>query len=218
MSSVAPAIAGLIRPPDERAFLVRGERVLYREPRHWSCLVEPGIETVAILVLITPVWGRTPPALTFIASLLFVLAAITVLRLVQRRKWGWSEATYGIVGLLCMANLRVGLDSLLFLIAIGAIGRMFLLMVRWAFFEQRYVTDRRVIETSGLLRSSVSSTAVKSLTDVVLYRSWLGGLLGYAELRIESPGQDQALTLMRHLVDPDRFYTAVIRQATTRTG
>ncbi len=214
MAAVTPGIAGLLRPPDERAFLVKGERVLYREPHHWASLVEPGVETISVLMLMAPLWGRTPPALTFIVSLMFVVAAFVVYRIVQRRDWGWNEALAGTIGLLFLVNLRLGIESVLLLAATVTIARMVLVMLRWAFFDQRYVTDRRVIETSGLLRSAVSSTSVQSLSDIVLYRSWLGGILDYGELRLESPGQDQAITLMRHLVDPDRFYTAVVRGAT----
>jgi len=52
------------------------------------------------------------------------------------------------------------------------------------------VTDRRMMLASGLLRRSVKTLPLTKVTDLSLQRSFGGHLLGYADLIIESAGQE----------------------------
>lgn len=71
------------------------------------------------------------------------------------------------------------------------------------------VTDRRIFEVSGLLTRRVASTPLTKVTDMTYHRSLLGRILGYGDLRVESPGQKQAVEKIAFLPKPDDFYRTV---------
>lgn len=71
------------------------------------------------------------------------------------------------------------------------------------------VTDKRVFVVSGLIVRKVAMMPLARITDLTYDRSVLGRLLGYGELILESAGQDQALTNVNYLPNPDEFYETV---------
>ena len=71
------------------------------------------------------------------------------------------------------------------------------------------VTDQRIFEVSGVLTRKVASMPLTRVTDMTYQRSILGRLLGYGDLIVESAGQDQALSRIEHLPDPDHFYRTI---------
>lgn len=71
------------------------------------------------------------------------------------------------------------------------------------------VTDRRIFEVSGLLARRVASTPLTKVTDMTYHRSLLGRILGYGDLRVESPGQKQAVEKIAFLPKPDDFYRTI---------
>ena len=71
------------------------------------------------------------------------------------------------------------------------------------------VTDQRIFEVSGVLTRKVASMPLTRVTDMTYRRSLLGRLLGYGDLIVESAGQDQALSHIDHLPDPDGFYRTI---------
>jgi uncharacterized membrane protein YdbT with pleckstrin-like domain len=71
------------------------------------------------------------------------------------------------------------------------------------------VTDRRIFEVSGLISRRVASMPLTKVTDMTYHRSLLGRLLGYGDLRVESPGQKQAVEKIAFLPKPDDFYRTV---------
>jgi hypothetical protein len=80
----------------------------------------------------------------------------------------------------------------------------------WEWWADRIVvTDRRIFEVSGLLTRKVASMPLGKMTDMTYSRSVWGRILGYGELRIESAGQDQALSRLTHLPSPDDFYRTI---------
>jgi hypothetical protein len=80
----------------------------------------------------------------------------------------------------------------------------------WAWREDRIiVTTERVVEVSGVLTRRVASMPLAKVTDMTYRRSVLGRLLGFGDLNLESAGQQQALSRIAYLPNPDHFYRTV---------
>ena len=110
--------------------------------------------------------------------------------------------------LLTPANGSDVIDTALGLIAIFFMGRF-----AWKGWEWNaahiVVTDRRIFEVSGLIARRVASMPLAKVTDMTYHRSLLGRLFGYGDLRVESPGQKQAVDKIAFLPNPDDFYRTV---------
>lgn len=80
----------------------------------------------------------------------------------------------------------------------------------WQWWVDRIVvTDQRIFEISGVLTRKVASMPLTRVTDMTYRRSIGGRLFGYGDLIVESAGQDQALSHIERLPDPDRFYRTI---------
>lgn len=110
------------------------------------------------------------------------------------------------------------IDTLVGLAALGFSLRFALRLGLW-WVDRIMVTDRRVIEASGVLTRKVASMPLGKITDMTYVRPFLGRtLFRYGHLVLESAGQTQALDQVRFLRDPDHFYQAVITRTTRRFG
>ena len=80
-----------------------------------------------------------------------------------------------------------------FLIVLGM--AVLWLGVRWLQWSRHFflATDNRVLKMYGVLSTTVDSMKAEKVTDMKYHRSFLGEILGYASITIESAGQDQAL-------------------------
>ena len=72
--------------------------------------------------------------------------------------------------------------------------------------EQFVVTDKRVLLISGLLYRKLAVMPLAKVTDLTYERSPLGRVLGYGTFIMESAGQDQALSKVEYLRNPDQLY------------
>jgi uncharacterized membrane protein YdbT with pleckstrin-like domain len=110
--------------------------------------------------------------------------------------------------LLSPADGSDAVDTVLGLLAFG-----FLIRLAWRAWEwwvdRIIVTDRRLFEVSGILTRRVASMPLTKVTDMTYHRTVVGRLFGYGELRVESPGQQQALARIAYLPKPDDFYRTV---------
>lgn len=80
----------------------------------------------------------------------------------------------------------------------------------WQWWVDRIiVTDQRIFEVSGVLTRKVASMPLTRVTDMTYRRSIGGRLFGYGDLIVETAGQDQALSHISRLPDPDRFYRTI---------
>lgn len=75
------------------------------------------------------------------------------------------------------------------------------------------ITDRRVIEFGGFLRRSGGSMPLSKLTDLAFEQTFAGLLLDYGMVRVESAGQDQALSRIRYLRHPVLFQQELVARA-----
>ena len=108
---------------------------------------------------------------------------------------------------------RDPLDTLAFF-AILVVGVRFLLRYANWKIERVIVTNKRVIELSGVFNRRVASMPLSQVTDLTYKRSVLGRMLkshGYGELILESPGQKQAIESIPYLPTPDPFYRQFVQ-------
>lgn len=102
-------------------------------------------------------------------------------------------------------NVITGLSS----IAVAAlIGRSGWCVVEWQAADL-YITDWRVLETSGVVTKRVATLPLSKITDLTYERTPLGRILGYGRLILETAGQDQALNRLDHLPHPHQLYEAL---------
>ena len=70
-------------------------------------------------------------------------------------------------------------------------------------------TDKRIVLFEGWLNHKVSMMPLKKVTDMAYQRSIPGRILGYGTFILESAGQDQALSRIDFVPDPDENYRAI---------
>ncbi len=209
------SLTALIWPLPESEILVPGEKVYYRERAHWASLFSYLVETVAIIILLMVLLEGMPRGWGTSAGIIVLGSAFVVIRLLQAREWNWTNGLF----LACIALIAYGLTSgslsgLAVLIGLCAVTRLVAHYLRWAYYEDRYITNRRVLETTGFFGSRISSMPLGRVTDISLTRSVFGELFDFATLRVESAGQDQALGTIPFLVEPEVFHETIVLLST----
>ncbi len=205
----------LVLPLHDEDVLVKGEMYYYKSRAHWASLANIALETASIVFLSLLVISRVDPGqsdLVFASAV--IVSAMIVYRMIRRRDWGIQDTILALLLGLWFIAAGLSLEAVAFLVAFCAIVRFTLALVRWQFYEVRYITNRRLIEVSGLLGRRISSMPIRQVTDITLDRSVAGEWFDYATLRVESAGQDQALGTVPYLEQPDYFHEAVIHLST----
>ncbi len=77
------------------------------------------------------------------------------------------------------------------------------------------VTDKRVMWVHGLLNRNADMMPLAKVTDMRYERTVPGRIFGYGSFIMESAGQDQALSRIDHIVEPDWLYREVCAQLFT---
>src|SRR5215207_9277290 len=70
-------------------------------------------------------------------------------------------------------------------------------------------TDKRLLLFHGLITRRVSMMPLIKVTDMSYTRTVPGRMLGYGRFIMESAGQDQALSAINFVPDPDHHYRAI---------
>jgi uncharacterized membrane protein YdbT with pleckstrin-like domain len=112
----------------------------------------------------------------------------------------------------------IGVDAVAGLSVIVSAFRFLYIALIWAFYERLVITNRRVVLAEGLLKTKVSTMPLTRVTDINYTTSVSGEFLGYASLRVETAGQDQALSWINYLDKPASFYQTLIRLSTAAVG
>jgi uncharacterized membrane protein YdbT with pleckstrin-like domain len=71
------------------------------------------------------------------------------------------------------------------------------------------VTSVRVMLVHGVLTRRVDMMPLKKITDLTVDRSLVGRMLGYGTVVLESAGQDQALSKVEFLPEPEAVYLQI---------
>jgi uncharacterized membrane protein YdbT with pleckstrin-like domain len=89
----------------------------------------------------------------------------------------------------------------------------FILRLGWQVLEyvniNVVITDRRIFQLSGVFTRNLASMPLSKLTDLTYRRTLPGRILGYGTLIVETAGQDQALSEIDYLPQPDRVYRTI---------
>jgi hypothetical protein len=76
--------------------------------------------------------------------------------------------------------------------------------LRW-FVDRLVMTNQRIINISGLLNRRVASLPLTMMTDFTYQRPFLGRILGYGTLRVESAGKE-GLSRIDYIANDIGFY------------
>ena len=91
---------------------------------------------------------------------------------------------------------------------VGALGYLALRVGAW-WRRYFFVTNRRVLLTTGIIVRTVALLPLRRITDLTYKETLLGQLLGYGTFRFESAGQDQALRHLTYMPDAQTRYREV---------
>jgi uncharacterized membrane protein YdbT with pleckstrin-like domain len=97
----------------------------------------------------------------------------------------------------------------------GAMIIWFVLLLRlvWKVFdwyeEIFLATDRRLVLVYGIVVRKVAMMPMSKVTDMRYDRTVMGKILGYGVYVLESAGQDQALTKVNYIPEPDLHYQQI---------
>lgn len=224
--------SSLLRPLAERDVLIPNEQVYYAERQHWASIVQPVYETFIFLLFIVFIadvqatgglstTNRWVGLILLLALIQIGAVAISGGRAPTSRLAVDPFASGGRSGVNPLLRWTIAIGLLLMLITYGlrttgivlvflVVGRLITILARWTFYERRYITNRRLIESSGFLGSRISSMPLPRVTDIVYGRTVPGEIFGYARMRIETAGQDQALGLLFFINEPDHFYEVLV--------
>ncbi|CAN5748792.1 hypothetical protein BH20ACT23_BH20ACT23_10150 [soil metagenome] len=111
-------------------------------------------------------------------------------------------------GLHALFNLPSDSNPIDTLTFIGAMVFTFRAMWRWFEWqiERVLVTNKRIVEVSGIITRRVASMPLAKVTDLTYQRTPLARALNYGEIILESAGQNQALESISYIPRPDDFY------------
>jgi hypothetical protein len=88
--------------------------------------------------------------------------------------------------------------------------------VLWQVLNYRHewfvATDKRFLLFYGFIRRKVGMMPLLKVTDMTYDRSLLGRIVGYGTFRLESAGQEQAMSVIDHVPDADTHYRAICTQ------
>lgn len=83
----------------------------------------------------------------------------------------------------------------------------------WALYEwyreTLIVTDKRLLLLTGIITRNVAIMPLVKVTDLTFNRSATGLLLGYGKFVVESAGQDQALSTIDYVPQPEKLYIQI---------
>jgi uncharacterized membrane protein YdbT with pleckstrin-like domain len=86
--------------------------------------------------------------------------------------------------------------------------------IAWGFLSWRmnvYVlTNRRVVEATGVLSKRVSDSSLEKLTDVVLKQSIFGRMLGYGDIEVLTAAAGAGINYLKQIRRPMQFKTAMV--------
>jgi hypothetical protein len=77
------------------------------------------------------------------------------------------------------------------------------------YVEKLIVTDKRVLLLTGIVTRKVAIMPLVKVTDLTYNRSTTGLLLGYGQFVVETAGQDQALSTIDFVPQPERLYMQI---------
>lgn len=87
-----------------------------------------------------------------------------------------------------------------------------LYLLFWA-AKKLIVTNKRVTWQTGVLSKSERTIPLNRVTDISVSRGFLGNLLGYGNIRVESAGASQTEIVAGGIQNPDKVREAILQHA-----
>ncbi len=100
--------------------------------------------------------------------------------------------------------------AILAVLSIAPLWRLILDGLHWA-NDVYAVTNRRIIQISGIINKHSIDSSLEKINDLVLNQSMMGRLLSYGDLEILT-GSEMGVNLLRRIADPVRFKTEMLNQ------
>jgi uncharacterized membrane protein YdbT with pleckstrin-like domain len=103
----------------------------------------------------------------------------------------------------------VGVVIVAFLLSrlVSGVGEGLWLLQSW--IEVITVTDKRLMRTSGVIQTKNSMIPITKVTDLTFERPFVGQLLGFGTLRVESAGQKPDLQKIKYVPRPEEVFKAI---------
>lgn len=98
--------------------------------------------------------------------------------------------------------------TIVWLLWFAALGYLMLRTLDWS-VNRLLVTDKRIMYMSGVITRKVVMSPLKKITDLNLNRSWLGELLGYGTIMLETAGQYDELRNVAFMPHPEEVFIEV---------
>jgi len=80
------------------------------------------------------------------------------------------------------------------------------------YFDRFILTNKRLILVQGLITRKVGMMPLIKVTDMKYVQSPLGRMLNYGTFVLESAGQDQALSRVEHMPNPNELYLRIVEE------
>lgn len=108
-------------------------------------------------------------------------------------------------------TVAVGLLGLvLILLTAFPIGAFLLKYLAW-WNEEYVITNRRVIQSQGIVNKQVIDSSLEKVNDVVLYQSFIGRLLGFGDIEILT-ASEIGVNALHKIANPVQFKTEMLNQ------
>jgi len=84
----------------------------------------------------------------------------------------------------------------------------------WGFIAWRMnvyaLTNRRVVEVTGVINKTVADSSLEKLTDVVLRQSLLGRMLGFGDIEVLTAAAGAGINYLKQIRHPMQFKQAMV--------
>lgn len=80
------------------------------------------------------------------------------------------------------------------------------------YFDRFILTNKRLMLVNGLITRKVAMMPLLKVTDMKYEQSPMGRMLNYGTFVLESAGQDQALSKVDHMPNPNELYLRIVEE------
>lgn len=80
------------------------------------------------------------------------------------------------------------------------------------YFDRFILTNKRLMLVNGIITRRVAMMPLIKVTDMKYEQSPMGRMLNYGTFVLESAGQDQALSKVAHMPDPNELYLRIVEE------
>jgi uncharacterized membrane protein YdbT with pleckstrin-like domain len=124
------------------------------------------------------------------------------------RYFGESLGGLVLAGVLSAVVSNSTILTVIWVVWLAVLSRLAFKVFEWSdeFFA---VTGVRVMLVHGLVTRRVDMMPLKKITDLTVNRSIMGRMLGYGTIVLESAGQDQALSTVEYVPEPEAIYLEI---------